>query len=160
VRRFGNKLYYGDASRLECCVPPGPATRPCWCWQSTIVEASVRTAELARRHFPHLQIIGRARNRQHAFRLMDVGVEEITRETLASSPRDGAGTLVALGTATRRRPRRCAGSAPHDEETLRKQAAIKDDEEKIIATTQASASNSNRCSKPTRHVNMNYRLRI
>ena len=41
------------------------------------VEASVRTAELARRHFPRLRILARARNRQHAFRLMEAGVSEI-----------------------------------------------------------------------------------
>jgi glutathione-regulated potassium-efflux system protein KefB len=35
--------------------------------------------------FPHLKIVARARNRQHAFRLMDLNVDDVVRETLHSS---------------------------------------------------------------------------
>ena len=38
------------------------------------VEASLRTAELVHRHFPGVEIHARARNRMHAYRLMDLGV--------------------------------------------------------------------------------------
>src|SRR3546814_10904348 len=41
--------------------------------------ANLRTARIVKRHFPHLRIIARARNRQHAFRLMDL--DEIGRES-------------------------------------------------------------------------------
>jgi glutathione-regulated potassium-efflux system ancillary protein KefC/glutathione-regulated potassium-efflux system protein KefB len=139
VRRFGNKLYYGDASRLEMLRSAGAGQATVLVLAIDDVEASVRTAQLARRHFPHLQIIGRARNRQHAFRLMDVGIEQITRETLASSLEMAKATLVALGTASETAAAQVRRFRTHDDEVLRKQAAIKDDEEKMIATTQASA---------------------
>jgi glutathione-regulated potassium-efflux system ancillary protein KefC/glutathione-regulated potassium-efflux system protein KefB len=103
------------------------------------VEASVRTAELVQRHFPKLRIIGRARNRQHTFRLMEAGVKEIRRETLASSLEMAELTLVALGTASSTAAAQVRQFRVHDDQTLRKQALIKDDEEKLIADAQASA---------------------
>jgi voltage-gated potassium channel Kch len=103
------------------------------------VEASVRTAEMARRHFPQLRVLARARNRQHAFRLMDAGVTEIWRETLASSLELAEATLVALGTGRETAATQVQRFRAHDEETLRQQATVGNDEEKLIATAQASA---------------------
>jgi glutathione-regulated potassium-efflux system ancillary protein KefC/glutathione-regulated potassium-efflux system protein KefB len=139
VRRFGNKLYYGDASRLEMLRAAGAEHAQLLVLAIDDVEASVRTAELAHRHFPRLRVLARARNRQHAFRLMEAGVSDIWRETLASSLEVAEAALVALGT-----PRDAAASQvrkfrAHDEATLRAQAAVKDDETKLIATAQASA---------------------
>ena len=139
VRRFGNKLYYGDASRLEMLRAAGAEHAQLLVLAIDDVEASVRAAELAHRHFPRLRVLARARNRQHAFRLMEAGVSDIWRETLASSLEVAEAALVALGT-----PRDAAASQvrkfrAHDEATLRAQAAVKDDETKLIATAQASA---------------------
>jgi len=139
VRRFGNKLYYGDASRLEMLRAAGAEHAQLLVLAIDDVEASVRAAELARRHFPRLRVLARARNRQHAFRLMEAGVSDIWRETLASSLEVAEAALVALGT-----PRDAAASQvrkfrAHDEATLRAQAAVKDDETKLIATAHASA---------------------
>jgi glutathione-regulated potassium-efflux system ancillary protein KefC/glutathione-regulated potassium-efflux system protein KefB len=139
VRRFGNKLYYGDASRLEMLRAAGAEHAQLLVLAIDDVEASVRAAEIARRHFPKLRVLARARNRQHAFRLMDAGVADIWRETFASSLEVAEAALVALGT-----PRDAAASQvrrfrSHDEATLRAQAAVKDDETHLIATAQASA---------------------
>ena len=99
VRRFGNKLYYGDASRLEMLRAAGAEPADVLVLAIDDVEASVRTAEMARRHFPKLRVLARARNRQHAFRLLETGVDEIWRETFASSLELAEAALVALGTA-------------------------------------------------------------
>ena len=139
VRRFGNRLYYGDASRLEMLRSAGAAQASVLVIAIDDVETSLRTAEIARRHFPNLRILARARNRQHAFRLMETGVTEIWRETFASSLELAEATLVALGT-----PRDVAASQVRqfrssDEATLLAQAAVHDDETKLIATAVASA---------------------
>jgi len=139
VRRFGNKLYYGDASRLEMLRAAGAEHAQLLVLAIDDVEASVRAAEIARRHFPKLRVLARARNRQHAFRLMEAGVSDIWRETFASSLEVAEAALVALGT-----PRDAAASQvrsfrAYDEATLRAQAAVKDDESRLIATAQASA---------------------
>jgi len=139
VRRFGNKLYYGDASRLEMLRSAGAENAELLVLAIDDVEASLRTAEIARRHFPRLRILARARNRQHAFRLMDAGVTQIWRETLASSLELAEAALVALGTRRDTAATQVRQFRAHDEETLRAQAAVKDDETKLIATAKASA---------------------
>ena len=139
VRRFGNRLYYGDASRLEMLRAAGAAQASVLVIAIDDVEASLRTAELARRHFPGLRILARARNRQHTFRLMDLGVTEIWRETFASSLELAEATLVALGTSREAAAAQVRRFRAHDESTLQAQAAVRDDETKLIATALASA---------------------
>ena len=109
VRRFGNKLYYGDASRLDILRAAGAGRAELLVLAIDDVEASVRTAELARKHFPRLRVLARARNRQHAFRLIDLGVEQVQRETLRVEPGNGRGgagdaRLVPRGGGERRPP--------------------------------------------------------
>jgi glutathione-regulated potassium-efflux system ancillary protein KefC/glutathione-regulated potassium-efflux system protein KefB len=139
VRRFGNKLYYGDASRLEMLRSAGADHAELLVLAIDDVEASVRTAELARRHFPRLRVLARARNRQHAFRLMAAGVTDIWRETFASSLEVAEAALVALGTPQDAAASQVRRFRAHDEDTLAAQAAVRDDETKLIATAQASA---------------------
>jgi monovalent cation:proton antiporter-2 (CPA2) family protein len=139
VRRFGNKLYYGDASRLDMLRAAGAAQAKVLVIAVDDADASVRIAELARRHFPNLRILARARNRQHAFRLIETGVTEIWRETLASSLELAQSLLVALGTSNETAAAQVRQFREHDEETLRAQAAVHDDESRLIATAQASA---------------------
>src|SRR5439155_26859974 len=67
VRRFGNKVYYGDASRLDLLRAAGAASARILVLAIDDVDASTRTAVLAREQFPGLKVFARARNRQHAF---------------------------------------------------------------------------------------------
>src|SRR5882672_8099609 len=85
VRRFGGRSNYGDASRLDLLRAAGADKAKILVLAIDDVEASLRTAENARRHFPKLKIYARARNRFHAYRLMDIGVDFLMRETLLSS---------------------------------------------------------------------------
>jgi monovalent cation:proton antiporter-2 (CPA2) family protein len=139
VRRFGNKLYYGDASRLELLRAAGAGQAEVLVLAIDDVEASLRTAEMVRQHFPRLRILARARNRQHAFRLIRAGVDEIWRETYGSSLEVAEATLVALGTPRAQARTEVGRFREHDEEALQAQAAVMDDEEKLIATVRASA---------------------
>jgi glutathione-regulated potassium-efflux system ancillary protein KefC/glutathione-regulated potassium-efflux system protein KefB len=139
VRRFGNRLHYGDASRLEMLRAAGAAQAEVIVIAIDDVEASVTTAELVKRHFPRLKIIARARNRQHVFRLMELGIDVAWRETFGTSLEMAEATLIALGTPRDNAATQVRRFRAHDEETLRQQAAVREDEEKLIATTQASA---------------------
>jgi monovalent cation:proton antiporter-2 (CPA2) family protein len=139
VRRFGNQVYYGDASRLDLLRAAGAANARVLVLALDDVEASVRTAVLAREQFPNLKVLARARNRQHAFALMDAGVTVIVRETYGSSLEMAGRVLEALGstpTAAREAVRRFR---VHDEATLAAQYAVKEDEDKFRATTVEAA---------------------
>jgi voltage-gated potassium channel Kch len=77
VRSFGNKVYNGDATPLELLRSAGVAEAKPLVLAIDDVEASVRTAALVAWHFPQVAIYARARNCQHAFKLMDIGVRHI-----------------------------------------------------------------------------------
>jgi monovalent cation:proton antiporter-2 (CPA2) family protein len=139
VRRFGNQVFYGDASRLELLRAAHAENAEVFVLAIDDVEASVRTAELIRKHFPHLKIFARARNRQHAFRLMDLAVRYTIRETLVSSLEMSVQVLESLGLSKSKAIETVHQFRVHDEETMAKQQAIRDDESKFMATTRESA---------------------
>jgi len=61
------------------------------------VPASLRLVDIAREHFPRLEILARARNVGHYFELRSRGVKYIERETFESSLRAGRLALEILG---------------------------------------------------------------
>jgi monovalent cation:proton antiporter-2 (CPA2) family protein len=139
LRRFGNQIYYGDASRLELLRAAHAENAEIFVLAIDDVEASVKTAELIRQHFPHLKIFARARNRQHAFRLMDLDVRYIIRETLVSSLEMSVQVLESLGMSKANAKETVRQFRVHDEATMAKQHAVKDDEKKFLETSRESA---------------------
>jgi monovalent cation:proton antiporter-2 (CPA2) family protein len=139
LRRFGNQIFYGDASRLELLRAAHAENAEVFVLAIDDVEASVRTAELIRKHFPHLKIFARARNRQHTFRLMDLGVQYTIRETLASSLEMSVEVLEALGLSSLKATETVQRFRIHDEASLLRQHAVKDDEKKLIQSGRESA---------------------
>jgi voltage-gated potassium channel Kch len=139
VRRFGNKIYYGDASRLDLLRAAGAENAEIFVLAIDDVDASLRTAELVRAQFPHLKIIARARSRQHAFALMDLKLHYIMRETFLSSLDMASTTLEALGEDAAFARASVKRFRQHDEATLRTQYEIKEDETKLIANALEAA---------------------
>jgi monovalent cation:proton antiporter-2 (CPA2) family protein len=99
VNKFGNKSYFGDASRLSILEAAETAKASAFVLALDDVEKSLKTAELVRTYFPHVPIYARARNRRHVHRLMDLGVTEIERETFLSSVALTRDLLRGLGLA-------------------------------------------------------------
>jgi glutathione-regulated potassium-efflux system ancillary protein KefC/glutathione-regulated potassium-efflux system protein KefB len=140
VRKFGNKVYYGDASRLDLLRSAGAETASAFVLAIDDVDASVRTAELVREQFPRMKIFARARNRQHAFALKDLGVRYIIRETYVSSLEMATSVLEALGDSPASAKALVRKFRQHDEATLEAQYAVKDDENKFLSTSREAAS--------------------
>jgi monovalent cation:proton antiporter-2 (CPA2) family protein len=139
VRRFGNKVYYGDASRLDLLRAAGAASAQVLVLAVDDVDASVRIAALVREQFPKIKIFARARNRQHAFALMDLGVKQVIRETYASSLEMAGSVLEALGQSPAAAREAVRRFRTHDEATLAAQYAVKEDQVKFLATTREAA---------------------
>ncbi len=139
LRRFGNQVFYGDASRLELLRAAHAENASVFVLAIDDVEASVKTAELIRKHFPHLKIFARARNRQHAFRLMDLDVRYIIRETFVSSLELSEKVLESLGMPKSKAIDTVRRFRAHDEATMAKQASVKDDEKKLLQSARESA---------------------
>ena len=135
VRRFGRKVYYGDASRLDVLQAAGAHTAKLFVLAVDDVEKSLLIAEMLKKHFPHLKVFARARNRFHAYRLMDSGVEYIIRETLLSSLQMGEEVLRALGTPAWQAKQIAERFRLHDERILQTQHAVYHDETQLRQTS-------------------------
>jgi glutathione-regulated potassium-efflux system ancillary protein KefC/glutathione-regulated potassium-efflux system protein KefB len=139
VRRFGNRIFYGDAARPELLRSASLERAEVLIIAVDDIEASVKIAEFASRQYPKIKIFARVRNRQHAFRLMDYNLRYIIRETLMSSLDMAEHVLEALG-ATRSDARKAVVTfRAHDEAMLKRQYGVKDDQEKLLASAKESA---------------------
>lgn len=98
INQFGNKIYYGDASRLGILEAAKTQDARAFVLAIDDIEASIRTAQVVKTYFPHVPIFARARNRQHVHRLMDLGIEDIERETFLGSMELTKDLLIGLGT--------------------------------------------------------------
>ena len=86
-------------------------------------------------NFPNLTILARARNRQHAFRLMDLGIKVVIRETLDSSLHISKDLLLALDYEESDAIRAVDRFKEHDADLLLRQHAIHNDEQALVQTT-------------------------
>jgi CPA2 family monovalent cation:H+ antiporter-2/glutathione-regulated potassium-efflux system protein KefB len=139
VRRFGSKVFYGDPSREEVMRAAGAQSAHVLVIALDDMDASVKTATMVRRKFPHLAIVARARNRHHVHLLMSLGIEHIIRETYYSSLRLTEMTMQELGIAKDQADRAIALFEAHDERILHETHAIAHDEGQLIQTTQDAA---------------------
>ncbi len=134
VRRFGSTAYFGDSSRLEMLRAAGAEEAKVLVIALEDVEESITVAEHAQRHFPHLKVLARARNRRHANLLMDRGVEHIVRETFYSSLKLTEMVLREEGLAEQEVQRVVHFFEVQDEKLLIEQHSYYNDEKQLIQT--------------------------
>ncbi len=135
-RRFGGtSLFFGDPGRPEMLRAAQADKAEVFVIATDDPEANLRTARLVRRQYPHLKIVARARNRQHTFRLMDIGVEDPVRETFYSSLEMTRHVLESLGLTPDVVESRIARFRKHDDQVLRAQYLVYDDETALVQTT-------------------------
>jgi len=135
-RRFGSTIYFGDPSRPELLRAAHADKAEIFVLATDDPEANVRTARMVKRMYPNLKIFARARNRQHAFRLMDLNVDGVIRETLEGSLDLTRQVLEALGQPPRVAQERVAQFRDHDEALLKAQHLVYDDDAALIQSSQ------------------------
>lgn len=136
LRRFGNKVYYGDASRHEIMDAAGAGKAKYLIIAVDDVDTSKQLAKMAKEHYPNLKIYVRARNRAHVFDLLDIGIEmsHIRRETLESSLLLTKELLVDLGFPTDRAKAVIERFHRHDELMLAEQYKVRHDSKLFLDT--------------------------
>ena len=135
VRQFGNQVYYGDASRLDLLRAAQADKAEIFVIATENPEENLRTARLLKRHFPKIKVFARARNRQHVFRLMDLNIDEIVRDTFFSSLELARYVLEALGYDRETADEHLRRFREHDERVLANQYPVYDDETALLQTT-------------------------
>ena len=97
LRKFGTKVFYGDATRVDLLESAGAAQAKVLINAIDDVEANLQLTALAKEHFPNLKIIARARDVDHWYQLRQLGVEAPERELFEGSLRVGREVLETLG---------------------------------------------------------------
>ncbi len=136
VRRFGSKIYFGDATRLDLLISAKTGSAKLFVLAIDDVEASLKTAALVREHFPDLPILARARNRTHHFQLRDLGITMIYRETFLSSIAFAQQALINLGFTAPTAESAATLFRKHDEKLIEIQHAVHHDEAQLIQNSQ------------------------
>jgi len=118
--RFGYKVFYGDASRVQLLQSAGADEARLLVIAIDDREKAVQMVVSAKQFFPQLKVLARAFDRSHAYELMDVGAEVVTRETFGSALVMGEEALKLMGYDDAHAYRVMRAFKKHDEEGLRK----------------------------------------
>jgi len=135
VRRFGNKAYYGDATRLDLLEAAGAGKAKLLVVAVDDPESAMRIVKEARKHFRHLKVVARARSRTDAFDYHDLNVPAV-RETFGSALEASEMALRALDFGPIAARRVVARFRRHDEELIGEQASHRGDVKKLVAVSQ------------------------
>lgn len=132
LRKFGHKVFYGDASRLDLLRAAGADSARVLVIALDDPERILELVETARKHFPHLQVLSRAIGRTHAYELIEAGLDTVYRETLDSSLRIGFDVMRELGMPAFEALRRTRRFRVHDERALRELSGKREDHKTFI----------------------------
>jgi CPA2 family monovalent cation:H+ antiporter-2 len=95
-------------------------------------EINAGLIETVRKHFPHLKVMMRVKDRFAAYELMDLGVENLYRESVDTSVRLGVDVLRHLGHRAYSATRAGQNFLKYDEDALRKLATSRHDLKQYI----------------------------
>jgi glutathione-regulated potassium-efflux system ancillary protein KefC len=118
LQRFGFRIYYGDATRLDLLQAAGAAEAKLLVLAIDDPEASVQVVDAVREHFPRLEIVARVRNVGHWQKLRARGVQIIERETFESAVMLGRSALEVLGVRRYEASERAAVFRRHNKRML------------------------------------------
>ena len=135
MRRFGWRVFYGDAKRLDLMRTAGAASAKILVLAIDDVAQSVVVAKMVRDNFPNLTVVARARNVRHYFELHDLGVTLIERETLDSALMSARSVLEVLGWQRHQARTLAMRFRRHNLDQLLKMAPHRKDEAKLIAAS-------------------------
>ena len=124
LRRFGNKVFYGDAARKDLLDASGANDAQLLVIAIDDADKILEIASLAQKHYPHLKIAARAIDRRHAYQLMKIGINTFKRETFDSALNLGVDALTLLGNDKEISIRAGKIFAVHDNDSLMELAEL------------------------------------
>lgn len=120
VRQFGNKVYFGDATRLDLLKKSGIEEARVLLVAIDNAEEITELVKLVQHEFPKVKVIARARNRMHAIDLSKLGVSYFIREMFDSALSASKEVLKAYGYTEGQAENMAALFSEHDKKMLDK----------------------------------------
>ncbi len=138
VRRFGNRVYFGDAGQLEVLRAAGAEEAKLLVVAVNYAQESARIVRMVRKHFPGLRVYAAARNRQHALALRECGAAYVVRVAFGSSLELSEAVLRGLDSSPEQAERVVSLFRQHDEETLDRQFEFRRDDDALMLSARES----------------------
>lgn len=138
IRRFGWRVHYGDATRLDLLRAAGADKAKLLLVAIDDKDKAVELVKAATDYFPNLTVIARAFDRRHAYELVRVGGDEVVRETFESALLFGKKALLRLGLSDRRAARAVTLFRDHDLKLFKKLAPVYGEEEQYAMAVRDS----------------------
>ena len=136
LRRFGHKVFYGNAARLDLLHAAGAERASILVIAVEDADTALHIVDTVRKHFPHLKIVARAKDRLHAYQLLQKDVTLIRRETFDAALELGIDTLRELGQHPYQARRMGQIFRKHDQQALEAMSAMFHDEQAHIDEAQ------------------------
>lgn len=118
LRRFGTQVFYGDAGRKELLDAAGAEHAQMLVIAIDDADKTLAIIELAKKHYPHLKLVARARDRRHAYQLIGADIDAFNRETVDSAINLAVESLQLLGNSEPDAQRAGELFRNHDRESL------------------------------------------
>jgi glutathione-regulated potassium-efflux system ancillary protein KefC len=138
VRKFGMKVFYGDATRLDLLHAAEADKAILLVNAIDDMESSLRLTDLVQQHFPNLKMISRARNLTHLYELRNRGVTHVERETFESALLIAHAALEQVGIDKETAARAKQMFREHNLATVEAVFPYYQDESKLISMAQAA----------------------
>lgn len=136
VRRFGNKVYYGDAARSDLLEAAGANEAKLLVIAVDEADKTLDIIHTAQKHFPHLKILARAIDRGHAYAIMQTKIDGLRRETFDSALHLGVNALQLLGQTAEDAQKAGKLFEEHDEANMHALAEVWGDDKAYGIATQ------------------------
>lgn len=120
LQKFGLKVFYGDATRLDLLHAAGAEKAKLLVLAIDDPDRATQMAAQVRHEYPHLTILARAHSVEHTYDLMRAGVEHVYRETMDSALTMGVEALRQLGFRSYQALRAARIFRDHEEKGIQK----------------------------------------
>ncbi|HLZ85467.1 MAG TPA: NAD-binding protein, partial [Caulobacteraceae bacterium] len=144
LRRFGWRVHYGDASRIDLLRSAGADKARLLLVAIDDRDKAVEMVAAARQAFPKLAIFARAFDRRHAYELIKTPGVIVERETFESALNYGRRALLTLGLSERRANRAASLFREQDNLLWKQLAPIAGEEDRYVMATRDSRETTER----------------
>ena len=155
LRKMGFKVFYGDATRIDILKSAGAGEARILIAAIDSPDINFDLVEKTKRVFPNLTVMVRAKSRLDAYELIDMGINDVYRESLDTSVRLGIDVLVKLGVRKHSALRASQNFIKYDEAALRELARHRHDKSDYIFTIREQIQIQEQMLNKDREINPN-----
>lgn len=122
LRKMGFEVYYGDATRIDLLESAGIAEAKILICAIDNPSVTKQVTKMVKDKYPHVELMIRAKNRYDAYDLLNLGMENIYRESLETSLTMAKDVLSKMGFKKHNLHTQVDNFIKYDEEIMRRLA--------------------------------------